>query len=106
MESNYVFYSVLIYIIIILLLVLSKPDFVYDNNKKKYREFGRENGQTLFTLPIVAIFLAIILALFFSNIKHKTKNKKNKKLIKYVYVPIDKHKNIIESPSSIQSMTD
>ena len=98
-------YSIIMYIIILLLIILIKPDFIYDIERKKYRDFGRGDGKTIFTLPIIAIFVAIIISTLFrskvclikSNLKSPLVDSvmntnldiKAKKMYKYIYVPIE-----------------
>ena len=79
-----------------MLLILTKPEFIYDNEQKKYRQFGRENGKTIFTLPIIAIFTAVIIAILFNNTKNKEKPKKSKKMYKYIYIPVETIKQNIQ----------
>lgn len=49
--------------------VVLKPHFIYDHNKKQYKEFGSTNDKTLLSLPVLAIVLAIIMGIIFCNIK-------------------------------------
>jgi len=88
MESNYTLYSIIIYVIIIVLLVMTKPNFMYDNNKKQYREFGRTKDKTIFTLPVVAILLAVLLVVLFNRYGYNNKSTKSKKKSKIKYIPI------------------
>jgi heme/copper-type cytochrome/quinol oxidase subunit 2 len=73
---------IILYIIIIITLVFLKPAFLYDNEKQQYKEFGTGENQTLFTLPSIAIILAIIIAIIAMSFKIKsiintTKNNSN-----------------------------
>ena len=62
--------SIVIYIIIILLIVLSKPDFIYDHEQNKYKEFGIDSeNKTLLTLPVVGILLSLIIFTLFAYIE-------------------------------------
>lgn len=64
MEINNLYYGIILYIIIIASLMFTKPNFIYDHHKSKYKEFGTSGDKTIFTLPIIAILLAIIVAIF------------------------------------------
>lgn len=68
-------------------LVISKPHFIYDENKKQYKQFGKTKDKTLFTLPVIAIFLAVLLVVIFGRLG-KSKSKKLKKY-KYKYIPVN-----------------
>jgi hypothetical protein len=56
-------------------LVLIKPDFVYDHNKKLYREFGTTEGKTIFSMPALAVGIAILLVLLFNLFDSELSNK-------------------------------
>jgi hypothetical protein len=91
--SGYTYYAIVIYIIIMITLVILKPDFIYDHNKKIYREFGTTEGKTLLSLPALSIGLAILLVIVFSVLKIGDKiiannNVNTKTKYKYKYVPI------------------
>jgi len=59
---------IIIYIIIILLIILYKPTFLYDKHNKKFKDFGSGRGKSLIALPILAIILAIIIYAIFTYI--------------------------------------
>lgn len=63
MEINNLYYGILLYIIIVALLVFTKPDFIYDHRKGKYKEYGTTGTKTIFTLPVIAVLLAIFIAI-------------------------------------------
>lgn len=63
MITNNTYLMIIVYAIVIILISAIKPDFLYDSERKQYREFGRGQGKTLFTFPIVAVIIAIIFAL-------------------------------------------
>lgn len=58
---NYVCFTILIYITVIILLIISKPDFVYDKKKNKYKKFGSKSNETYLTLPILSIIIAVFI---------------------------------------------
>lgn len=82
------YYAILTYIIIIVLLVIIKPDFIYDHNNNQYREFGNDPPKTLFTLPVIAILLSIIIVIIFSFSYIGSKQEmKQVEQIRYIPVP-------------------
>lgn len=91
MEINNIFYGIILYIIIIASLVLSKPTFIYDYDKSKYKEFGTTDDKTIFTLPVIAICVAILIAVCFSAISSKPDKKDTSQnvhpTIQYIPIP-------------------
>ena len=59
-------------------IVILKPEFVYDHKNKQYREFGFTQEKTVFTMPVIAILLAIIMVIIFRLIQSNGKKKKTK----------------------------
>lgn len=67
-KNNYIFYAIIIYTIIIGLLIIIKPNIIYDHNKKKFKKFGYTNDKSMFPISILSIVIAIIITLLFSFI--------------------------------------
>jgi hypothetical protein len=65
-KNNYIFYAIIIYIIIISILIITKPDCIYDHNKSKFKEFGYTKDKTMFPIAILSIFIAVIIIILFS----------------------------------------
>jgi len=91
---KYICYSIILYTIIILILILIKPDFLYDHNNKQYKKFGRNknSNETFFTLPVISIISALIIFLFVRLIS-KTKHE-----FDYVKIPV----NYLQTPKLFQ----
>lgn len=66
-QSSLIYYAILLYIFIILSLYLYKPDVIYCHKKKLFKEFGFENNKTPFSLPIIAIVMAILIYMILSQ---------------------------------------
>lgn len=66
-QSSLIYYAILMYIFIILGLYLFKPDFIYNNKKKVFKEFGFDDDKTPFSLPIIAIIIAIVIYMILSQ---------------------------------------
>ena len=62
--SNPLFDSVKLYILVMLILILIKPKFLYSKKNKKYKKFGYKKNQTLYTLPILSVIIAVIIYIF------------------------------------------
>lgn len=84
MEINNIFYGIILYIIIIITLVFLKPQLIYDNIKKKYKEFGITENCTIFTLPILSVFIALIISTGTILLQKKNENSQN---LQYILVP-------------------
>lgn len=76
MTNEIVKYSIILYILAIFVIYISKPKMLYDEDKKKFKEFGFEEGKTFFCLPILSILLAFSIYMLMTFIvpKKKTKN--------------------------------
>lgn len=63
--DNPLYNSIICYIIIISVILLSKPSFIYCYKTNKFRKFGFDEDNTLFSFPTISIGLAIGLYLIF-----------------------------------------
>ena len=64
-----VYNATILYILLVVSLVLIKPDSMYDRENKRFREFGSGRNRTVMSLPVVSISAAILLYLLFSAIE-------------------------------------
>jgi hypothetical protein len=71
--KNSLFNSIIIYIILILLIIYHKPNFIYDKKRKKFKEFGMSSDKSIIPLPILSILLAIIVYIIFFYIEQNAK---------------------------------
>jgi len=69
------FSSIIIYIIIILIISIIKPTFIYDHDNKKFREFGFAENQSPLTLLTFGIILSFITYNFISLISPQYSSK-------------------------------
>jgi hypothetical protein len=62
-----VYNAILFYILIVIIIVVTKPDIMYNHKTKRFRSFGTGGGpdQTLFAFPLVALVSAVLLYIFF-----------------------------------------
>lgn len=51
--------SIFMYIILMALIIFTKPRIMYDEQNKKLRCFGFDEDETLLSLPIVGILLSL-----------------------------------------------
>jgi hypothetical protein len=70
---NSLFNSIIIYIIIIILIIYNKPNFIYDKKRKKFKEFGLNHNRSIISLPILSIIIAVITYVIFFYIEQNAK---------------------------------
>ena len=63
--SSPIYNAILFYILFIIIILVIKPNIMYDQNTKKFKPFGCSDGQTLFAFPIVALSSAVIFYIIF-----------------------------------------
>lgn len=80
--------TVIVFSVIMILLYITKPNIIYDKEKKEFRQFGTSDGKTLLSLPVLGISLAIILYIFFNYISHE-----NEQLNGHYSVELQNHHN-------------
>jgi hypothetical protein len=61
--------SIKLYIIIIISIIIFKPNFLYDNKHKRFKSFGTRKNTTILSLPIFSILLAVLTYTFFQWIE-------------------------------------
>ena len=89
MGKSNLYYSILLYIIIVSILVFTKPSFTYDKEQEKYKEFGTTDGKTIFTLPIISILTALLIASLAAMLNSNEKcNVSDNKSNPIQYIPI------------------
>lgn len=71
--QNSLFNSILIYLIIILLVIYNKPNFIYDKKRKKFKEYGLESDKSIISLPILSIIIAVVTYIIFFYIEQNAK---------------------------------
>ena len=59
MISNQVRTAIIIYVISILVILLKKRDLIFDEQLRLI-PFGFENNQSILSLPVIAVLLAIV----------------------------------------------
>ena len=63
--SNALYNTIIVYIIVIIIILITKPNFLYSHEEKKFKSFGCNEGETILSLPIFSIIIAIILYMIF-----------------------------------------
>lgn len=87
--SNPLFDSMKFYILIMLIFIITKPEFMYSKKYKRYKKFGIKKNQTIFTLPLISILLATIIYIIILTLyKLNNSNNTNKENINYIpFIP-------------------
>lgn len=70
--SNPLYNTIIVFISIMTLLYIIKPDTLYDSEKKQFRQFGTDSDKTLLPIYVVGILLAIILYILFNQLAKLT----------------------------------
>lgn len=60
-----VYNAILFYIFLVIILLVIKPNIMYNNKTKKFKSFGCGEDQTFFAFPLVALASIVILYIFF-----------------------------------------
>ena len=60
---------ILIYIILIAIILIMKPDFMYCSETNKFKSFGINENQTLFCFFSVSIIIIVVLFIFFLSLE-------------------------------------
>lgn len=60
-----VFNTIIFYLIVICLILIIKPKFMYSDKENKFKQFGCGEDQTLLSFPIVGIGSGIIIYAIF-----------------------------------------
>ena len=66
--TNPLYITLFVFMIIMIILYVKKPELIYDNDKKEFRQFGISDGKTLLPIHVIAILLAVALFVFFNFI--------------------------------------
>ncbi len=77
--NNPVYNTIIVFTIIMLLLYITKPSVIYNDEINEFKQFGTTNGKTLLPIYVIGILLAILLYIFFN---HFSVNEKKDKYIK------------------------
>jgi hypothetical protein len=73
-KNNYIFYAIIIYIIIISLLIITKPNLIYNHQDNKFKRFGYTEDKSMFPISILSILIAVILTVILSLSAHSDNN--------------------------------
>jgi hypothetical protein len=94
--SNILYNSIKIYLLIIILLIFIRPNFIFDKKNNKFKSFGIKKNHTIFSLPILSILIAFGTYLFFyiinkskinTNTNINTNNQSIPPIREYIYYP-------------------
>ena len=53
------YYSIIVYIITLGILITIKPDIMFEDETGQMKSFGCNNNETIFTVPVVSISVAL-----------------------------------------------
>ena len=58
---NIALIAIIIYIIVILTIIITKPEFIYDHKNNKFKDFGGGENQTYMPLMLFGIVASILI---------------------------------------------
>lgn len=61
--------SIIVYIILLIAILTNKPDFMYDHTTQRFKKFGINDNETIFSLPCIMMFCSIVIYTFFLFVK-------------------------------------
>lgn len=61
--------TIIFYIIAVILLIIIKPEIIYNNKTNEFKTFGSGENKTLLPFPVVCISIGIMLYMIFLLIK-------------------------------------
>lgn len=67
-ESSPVYNTILFYILLVAIILILKPAFMYCNKTKRFKSFGCSKDQTILCFPIVCLSSVIVLYFIFLTI--------------------------------------
>jgi heme/copper-type cytochrome/quinol oxidase subunit 2 len=70
LDSKYpVYNSIIMFVIIVVILFIFRPSFIYSKKINKFKQFGTKEEETIFTFHITSIGMGILLYFMFSLIE-------------------------------------
>ena len=70
LDSKYpVYNSIIMFVIIVIILFVFRPSFIYSNKINKFKQFGTKEDETIITFHILSIGLGILFYFMFSIIE-------------------------------------
>lgn len=80
--------SIICYIITIIGLYIFKPSLVYDNYHNEFKEFGCDENETIFTIPVLSLTVSVIIYIISATLSLL----KSKSSMKYINSSINRNK--------------
>ena len=53
--------SIIIYVTMMILIIITKPYFLYDNKNKKFKSFGINNDETIISIPVLSLMSCVLI---------------------------------------------
>ena len=74
------YYSIIVYIITLGILITIKPDIMFDETTGQMKSFGLNSDETIFTVPVVSISIALFAYILITTSNAISKNVINNKI--------------------------
>lgn len=81
-NNDPLFNTIVLFVLIMTVIYIAKPRFLYDYDNNNFKQFGVDEGKTLLPIYVIAIILAIVLYLMFmkANMNNKIDNNINENI--------------------------
>lgn len=57
--------SIITYLVIMVVLFITKPTMIYDHKKRRFKQFGFRQDESIFALPVTGAMACIIIYVVF-----------------------------------------
>ena len=71
LSTSPLYNTIIVFVAIIFILYITKPNIIYDKVKGEFRQFGIEDGKCLMPIYVISALLAIILYILFNYLAKK-----------------------------------
>lgn len=75
------YYSIIVYIITLGILITIKPDIMFEDETGQMKSFGCNNNETIFTVPVVSISIALFVYILMMASNAISNNNNNNQII-------------------------
>jgi hypothetical protein len=56
--------SIFMYIFMMATIMIIKPEFMYNRKNQQYKQFGLDDGKTIFTVQIIGLIASVLIYMF------------------------------------------
>lgn len=71
MFNSSIINTIIVFVLIMIIILIIKPSFLYDHDKNEFKKFGTEDNETILNIYSISVLLAFFLYIFFNSINKK-----------------------------------